>query len=210
MHGSDIIKISDSLRLGPQQHWELEIWESEDMKDIFGSMKTFAVIQWGYLGKYNGQVRGGNTCRKEMALLIFIQWTLGRNIEQWHLPSDKCLLLSCVVNHVSTVCPRGKSHEMDSRMKCHSLSFTAPSTPTHSYSSVPKTGCLLWPHSTLKLRVCTFQTSSLIYYWAENIFYFWKFPQEATLCHHVHLLHFPESSSLSPQDREPREHVSVY
>lgn len=39
---SDIIKMSDSLRLGPQQ---LQIWESKDMKDVFSSIKTFAVIQ---------------------------------------------------------------------------------------------------------------------------------------------------------------------
>lgn len=42
VQGSDIIKMSDSLRLGPQQ---LQIWESKDMKDVFSSIKTFAVIQ---------------------------------------------------------------------------------------------------------------------------------------------------------------------
>lgn len=58
VQGSDIIKMSDSLRLGPQQHWLLEIWESKDMKDVFGAINIFAVIQCGYLGKEWASQRG--------------------------------------------------------------------------------------------------------------------------------------------------------
>lgn len=63
VQGSDLIKMGDSPRLGPQQHWSLEIWESKDMKDVFGSIKIFAVIQCSYLGERMGQPEG-STCRK--------------------------------------------------------------------------------------------------------------------------------------------------